>query len=169
MTQGNRRYLAIYLNDHLAGAAAGLALTKRIRDSARGEAYRERMTLLVEQIAEDRTALLSIMGQLDVEASRLKPLLATIGERVGRGIPNGHLFKRSPLTPVVELEGLCLGIHGKRKLWEVLRETRADELDTETLDLLVERARKQAALVEEIRLAAARNAFDGPDAEATTQ
>ena len=31
------RYLAIYLNDHLAGAAGGLALACRLRDSNAGD------------------------------------------------------------------------------------------------------------------------------------
>ena len=45
----------------------------------------------------------------------------TTGELIGRLKANGRFRQRSPLSNVVELELLALGIMGKRKLWEALR------------------------------------------------
>ena len=49
------------------------------------------------------------------------------GEKVGRLKPNAQLRGYSPLSPLVELEGLLIGIQGKLAMWSVLAEV-ADEV-----------------------------------------
>jgi hypothetical protein len=73
---------------------------------------------------------------------------------VGRLKLNGHLVRRSPLSPLVELEAIELGIHGKRLLWQVLREQRPPGSDTVDLVELISRAERQLGDVERHRLAA---------------
>jgi len=56
-----------------------------------------------------------------VPARRYKVLGGWAAEKVARFKPNGRLLQRSPLSSVVDLESLLLGIEGKRACWRVLR------------------------------------------------
>ena len=64
---------------------------------------------------------------------------------MGRLKPNGQLTGYSPLSRVVELEGLALGMTGKLALWKALRELVDEEprLDAAELERLRERAERQ--------------------------
>ena len=57
------------------------------------------------------------MEAVDAGRDRVKVTAAWVGEKAGRLKPNGQLTGYSPLSRVVELEGLSLGIEGKRLLW----------------------------------------------------
>ncbi len=98
------------------------------------------------------------MRQLDVAPSAIKVGLVRMAERVGRLKPNGRLFKRSPLSRIVELEVLVVGIRGKEALWTALL-TADLSLQGVDLDALVDSARTQAREVDEQRLGAAADTF----------
>jgi hypothetical protein len=152
----DNRWLSIYLRDHHAASAAGVALAGR----ALGPRHP-----LAEQIARDRETLEEVMRQLDVRPSAVKVGLARMGERLGRLKLNGRLFKRSPLSRVIELEWLMVGIRAKEALWVAL--LAADRsLPGIDLDALVESARTQAREVEEHRLSAVADAFGGTPSRA---
>ena len=149
--------LGIYLNDHLAGATAGTALAHRTArshlDGNNGATPRR----LAAEIAQDRAALLDIMTALGISVRRYKVSAAWIGEKAGRLKFNGHLFARSPLSNLEELEMLRLGVEGKAAGWRTLR-TLADtdtRLHPTRLDELISRARQQADLLEDLRAGAA--------------
>jgi hypothetical protein len=148
--------LGIYLQDHHAASAAGVALARR----ALGPEHP-----LAQQIARDREALERAMRQLSVEPSAVKVAAARMAERVGRLKLNGRTFRRSPLSGVVELETLVVGVRGKEALWSALQRSGVSLEDLD-LDALVESARAQGAQLEEMRLAAAAKAFDSPDRRA---
>lgn len=114
--------LAIYLNDHLAGATVGRDLSRRSAASNRGTPYEPFLSRLAQEIVEDRRSLLAIMDALGVRIDRLKAAAAWSGEKLGRLKLNGQLRGYSPLSRVVELEGLALGVYGKRGLWITLGE-----------------------------------------------
>jgi hypothetical protein len=154
------RYLAIYLNDHLAGSTAGLELARRAA-GAHGEGeLGALLTRLAGEIASDRQALRDIMASLEVGEDRAKVAAAWLGEKVGRLKLNGHLLDRSPLSPLVELEGLALGITGKLVLWRALVAVAdAHGLDAARLRELTARAERQQGEVEEQRIAVARRAL----------
>ncbi len=88
----------------------------------------------------------------------MKDAITRGGELLGRLKLNGRLRERSPLSDVVELETLVVGITGKQALWVSLRS--AAVLPAEELDQLIERAERQKRIVESAREAAARHAFD---------
>jgi hypothetical protein len=154
------RYLPIYLNDHLAGATLGVELARRTRGENADE-LGEFLDWLVDQVVEDRAALLSLMRRLGVTPSRGKVAGAWAAEKIGRLKPNGRVSGYSPLSRLVELEGLASGIEGKRSLWLALLEVVAVDarLDREELELLAERAREQRDRLEPHRLAAVRTAL----------
>jgi hypothetical protein len=109
--QSGLSMLGIYLNDHLAGATAGTELAHRIARSRGDGKDGGMLRRLAAEIAQDRTALLDIIG---VKVRRYKVGAAWIGEKAGRLKFNGHLFTRSPLSDLEELEMLRLGVEGER-------------------------------------------------------
>jgi hypothetical protein len=80
-----------------------------------------------------------------------------IGEKAARLKPNGYVSGRSPLSSLVELEMLRLGVEGKAAGWRTLRSLagRDSRLDSARLDELIARARGQAEALEELRVRAA--------------
>ena len=91
--------LAIYLNDHLAGATVGVELARRLRGSNEGDPeFGSALTEICAEIEADRETLKEVMDRLGVDQSKLKPLAATLGERLGRLKPNGQLRGYSPLS-----------------------------------------------------------------------
>jgi hypothetical protein len=148
--------LTIYLNDHLAGATAGVELARRLRSS--NEDDPEFGPALVEICAEveaDRETLKAVMDRLEVGQSKLKPAAAVLGERLGRLKLNGRLWGYSPLSRLDELELLQIGVVGKRRLWRALEYTHADDLSGFELGALAERATGQLHRLEALHLKAA--------------
>ena len=151
------RLLGIYLNDHLAGATGGLELARRVARSTLIPADARVLQRLAAEIAADRRALLEMMAALGVPARSYKRYAAWIGEKAGRLKINGHLLTRSPLSSLEELELLRLGVEGKAAGWRTLR-TLADRdrrLHSGRLDELISAARRQAGLLEDLRIQAA--------------
>ena len=156
------KYLPIYLNDHYAGSTLGVELAKRAAKNNNGNAeFGPALATLASEIDEDRDALKRIMDRLDVSEDRIKASIFWLGEKAGRLKPNGELLQFSPLSRVVELEGLITGISGKRELWVALLEVAPTEprLDAALLERLRDRAEEQRETVEDLRVKAAREAF----------
>jgi hypothetical protein len=148
--------LAIYLNDHLAGATAGVELARRLRASNRHDPeFGPALAELCAEIEADRETLKAVMDQLGVGQSTLKPLAAVFGERLGRLKLNGRLWGYSPLSRLDELELLQIGVVGKRRLWRALEHTHPGDLSAFELDALAERATGQLRRLEALHLKAA--------------
>ena len=101
------------------------------------------------------------MRTLGASTDQAKVAMGWISEKVGRLKLNGELREPSPLSPLIELEGLSMGIEGKRLLWISLLETEpiAERLGRERLQELIERAERQRDEVEVQRREAARRAL----------
>lgn len=163
----DNRLRGIYLQDHLAGSTAGQELAKRAAGSNAGGELGEFLSRLAQEIAEDREALVAVMDELGVRGDRLKSSMAWGAEKVGRLKPNGRLLSYSPLSRVVELEGLHIGISGKLSLWQTLEATSAGEISSVDLGELIARAQRQLAGLEPHRIAAATEAFGAAPAPAS--
>jgi hypothetical protein len=153
--------LRIYLQDHLAGATAGLELARRTRGANEGTDYGEPLAQLADEIEADRGALEAILDDLGFGPDRAKNLGAWAAEKLGRLKLNGQLTGYSPLSRVIELEGLMAGINAKLSLWGILVDVASEEprLDADHLRRLIERGEKQHRTVEELRTRASREAF----------
>lgn len=148
--------LTIYLNDHLAGATFGVELAKRLRASNEDDPeFGPALAELCAEIEADRETLKTVMDQLGVGQSKLKPLAAVLGERLGRLKLNGRLWGYSPLSRLDELELLQIGVVGKRRLWRALEHTHAGDLPGFDLAALAERATEQLRRLEALHLKAA--------------
>jgi len=159
----NEKHLRIYLQDHLAGATAGLELARRTRGANEGTEYGPPLANVADEIDADRRHLQGIIEDLGFGGDRLKIIAAWGLEKVGRLKLNGQLTGYSPLSRLVELEGLLTGITGKKGLWVALLELTPEEprLDRALLERLRDRAEAQRETVEELREKAAREAFVG--------
>jgi hypothetical protein len=153
--------LGVYLNDHLAGAAAGLELAAKLRDNNQGTELGEAMAALHRDIEQDRATLEALMGRLEVERHPVKQAAGWLVEKLSRVRLNPALTGSADLTRLLETEALSLGIEGKLAMWLTLKEVAGDDqrLAAEDLDRLIERARGQRRALEPHRLAAARRSF----------
>ncbi len=157
------RLLSIYLNDHFAGSVAGVALARRCLSNNQRSELGTFLQGLVAEIADDQAALSQLMDELSMPRSKAKIAAAWTAERIGRLKLNGRFAGYSPLSRLVELEGLSVGIEGKRLLWLVLAQVRETDqrLLQRDFEALAERARTQREKLEPHRQAAAVEALIG--------
>jgi hypothetical protein len=113
------RPLEAYLGDHLVLLSAGAALARRMAGRA-GPELAALLREVREALGADRRAVLLVMDERGMRRPRLKPALGEVAERAGRLKPNGTLIRRSPVTPLVELEGLAMVLEGVRARWASL-------------------------------------------------
>lgn len=154
---GRQKRLVVYLNDHLAGATAGVELARRAAREHRESPFGEALENLRKEIARDRQALVRLLGDLDVPVRRYKVYGAWLGEKAGRVKPNGRLVRRSGLAVLVELEALRLGAQGKAALWRGLLAASAQDarLDADRLEELLRRAERQIKTLDDLHSRAA--------------
>jgi hypothetical protein len=162
------RFLAIYLNDHLAGATLGVELARRLRSSNQGDAeFGEPLAQLCAEIEEDQRTLTRLMEQRGIGADPVKPVLAKVAEKLGRLKLNGRIRGYSPLSRVLELEVLSGLVGGKLQLWNALEQSFGESMDGFDFHDLAARADSQGQRLEDLHLAAAQRTL--PSATSTTQ
>ncbi|MFC8273307.1 hypothetical protein ACFUJR_12410 [Streptomyces sp. NPDC057271] len=169
--------LTVYLNDHLTGSAAGVRLIHRIADRQRRAGSGPVLDALARQIEEDQRSLRRIMHDLDVPVRPLREIVGRIGEKAGRLKLNGRLLSRSPLSDVLELEAMLIGVEGKAACWRALRALAEAEtgsgLDGAQLDRLLTRAEEQSRTLDDIRRERSAEVFGAelapPDADADAE
>ena len=155
------RSVTIYLNDHLAGATAGSGLAARAASENEGNEFGEALAQLAAEIAQDREELLGTMKSLGRQIDHVKLAVGRTAEKLARLKPNGRVFGYSPLSRLLELEGLAGGIRSKRALWAALEEVSGlyPALDAGRLRILAARADRQLEVVDRLQRHAARLAL----------
>jgi hypothetical protein len=158
---GPRHWLGIYLNDHLAGATAAAELAGRVAGYRQDPEYRKRLAGLAADIAADRQALLRLMRGAGVPVRGHKIFAGWAAEKAGRLKPSANFLTRSPLSDLIELETLYLGIQGKVAGWRVLLAAASNDslMDEKQFRVLLDRASDQLAVVEELRIQAGAGLF----------
>ncbi|CAM5304262.1 hypothetical protein SAVIM338S_00493 [Streptomyces avidinii] len=155
--------LTVYLNDHLTGSGAGVRLSRRMaKRQGRADADGARdLATLAAHVEEDQRSLRRIMRDLGVPVRRVREVAGRIGERAGMLKLNGRILSRSPLSDVVELETMLLGVTGKAACWRALRELADTEprLDASDIDRLLARSDAQARTLEDQRRRRAAEVF----------
>jgi hypothetical protein len=149
--------LDVYLSDHLAGAAAGLELARRMADS-QGDPD---LVRIADEIEADRATLRDVMSAVGVSPPRLKVALGWVGEKAGRLKLNDRFFGRSPLSSVIELESLIAGVSGKLQLWRALATIAPGDgrLARFEFEQLASRAEDQRRRLEDLHRKAVRDAL----------
>ena len=157
MTATTAEYLETYLQDHRAGAAMGSDLAHRLAEENAGTRYEDFLLGLAREIDGDVEALEQVMDRFGVSKPALKIAGAKVGERLGRLKPNERLTGYSPLSRVLEIEGMRGGVQAKQGLWDSLAELAKhdDRLDPAQMAELQAKADRQLdGLREQSRLAA---------------
>jgi hypothetical protein len=156
------KHLAIYLNDHLAGATGALELLSDLAEAHAGTPVGANLTQLHNEIEADRQELERLVHRLDIAVSGPRRMGAWLGEKLA----NVKLQLDDKATGAMRLfeglEALALGIQGKRGLWRALAVASQSDLDLRGLDYenLTQRSEDQHRRVELMRLAAAKEAFE---------
>lgn len=101
------------------------------------------------------------MRGLGIDVSRIKAALGWFAEKVGRIKLNGRLLSRSPLSSLIELEAIRLGVEGKAAVWRTLHGICDQEaaLDSNELQQLIDRAGRQIEELEGLRKIVATSVF----------
>jgi hypothetical protein len=155
------RLLDVYLKDHMAGALAGVELARRTAGRNRGNRYGSALAEICAEVEEDRQTLSEVMDRLGIRPNPVKQAGGWLAERLGRLKANGRLISYSPLSRLIEIEGLVIGVSGKLELWRSLDAAKNSGGGLEGIDLdkLIERAESQRSRLEELHGDAAREAL----------
>ena len=156
------RLLEIYLHDHRGNASGGMALAERCLNSNSNNDYGPVLEQLVSDFREDTTHLRTVLSAFAyLEHAPVKEGLAWVGEKLGRLKLNGRLMEYSPLSRVLELEGLYLSVTSKLRLWQALGaiEGRDERIAAFDFSRMQERARDQARRVGDLHDRAVRDCF----------
>lgn len=154
--------LDTYLHDHIAGSVGGRELVRHAHQSEKQTEFGPPLKALLEDIEYDAQRLREIAEAVGVSAhTPLKESVAWLGEKLRRLKLNGRLIRRSPLTRLLELEGLQMAVNGKRALWQTLLELGSVEPRLGRLDIASLRARAddQLARIRSLHARAAQVAF----------
>ena len=153
--------LRIYLRDHHAGAVAGNELAKRSAKSNEGTPFGTLLAAIERELDEDLTTVERIMERLEVSPARGKDAAAWTVEKLGRLKLNGSVTKYSPLSRVLELEGLSLVLQTRKGLLSTMEQLNDERLDVSELTRLKERVEDQQRRIDEARREAVSIAFSG--------
>ena len=153
------RALQLYLDDHRAGAAAGLAVARRLADRYGDEHGYTDLRRLAAEIEADRDQLRAIRDHLGVESGGWKRSVALIGERLRRLKHLAPVGGRPTPSLVEELEELAAGVYAKQRLWASVASARIPTPAGIDPAELTGRAADQLATLERLHRQAASDAF----------
>jgi len=150
-----------YLNDHLAGSISALEVIAHWAEDQKGEPLGSFFVETEREIKADQEMLRGIMRTLGVEESKVRKAGAWAVEKLGRArlIIAGN--EPGSLGLVLTLEGLIMGVTGKKLLWASLAAAKLPPLNTYNFEQLQRRAEEQVERMEAERMSAIRQAFTG--------
>jgi hypothetical protein len=159
--------LHVYLNDHLAGATAGVDLVTSAAERHDGE-LGEFFQQLADDIRGDFNTLTTLIAQLDAHASGAKEAFAKIGSEISQSKFSGESVDDPEFGTFLTLETLSIGVEGKCCMWKALRCVEGDisALAGFDIDALIERAQSQRDRIEGKRLELAGTALTGSQVSA---
>jgi hypothetical protein len=160
----SRQHLETYLNDHLAGAVAALQLLPFLEKMHADTPLGRTLAGLRADVQADREELEAIMKRLGVTASASRKAAAWLAEKGTEIKLKLDDRDAGPLLLLEAVEGLSLGIEGKRGLWRALAAASERNPALGGIDLarLEARAAEQRQRAEALRLDAARAALAAP-------
>src|SRR5918998_136087 len=153
--------LATYLNDHLAGSVVALELLDHLEKDGAGTAETSLLAGVHADIAADRQELEAFMAQLGITVSAPRKATGWLVEKLSEIKLHLDDTGDGALRRLEALETISLGIAGKQALWDALAAAVGDAPELNGLDYarLGQRAETQRAVMESLRLHAAKKAF----------
>src|SRR5262245_15681766 len=144
--------LGSYLNDHLAGSISALELIGHWVSARKGKPLGRFFAQIEKQIKADQDTLRDVMRTLRVEESKLRQAGAWAAEKVGRARMMSAGDEPDSLGLVLTLEGLSMGVTGKKLLWRSLSAAKLARLDSYDFEQLQLRVEQQVAQIEAERI-----------------
>ena len=148
-----------YLNDHLAGSISALELIAHWAEVHKGEPLGSFFVETEREIKADQDTLRDVMRTLGVEESKMRQAGAWAAEKVGRARLMIAGDEKDSLGLVLTLEGLIMGVTGKKLLWRALAAAKLPELNSYNFEQLQGRAEQQVERIEAERISAVRQVF----------
>jgi hypothetical protein len=148
-----------YLNDHLAGSVSALELLAYWAHLHEGKPLGGFFSQIETDIRADQSTLRDVMRRLNIEESNIRQAGAWAAEKVGRARLMIAGDQRGSLGLVLTLEGLIMGIVGKKLMWRALAAANLPQLSDYDFKELEHRAEQQTERIETERMRAGRQAF----------
>jgi uncharacterized protein YjeT (DUF2065 family) len=147
-----------YLNDHLAGSVSALELIEHWAHLHDGKPLGAFFSEIEAEVRADQNTLRNVMNSLGIKESAVRKAGAWVAEKVGRARLTIAGAEPDSLGLVLTLEGLILGIVGKKLLWRALAAANL-QLSGYDFEGLRRRAEQQIEQIEAQRVRAVREAF----------
>lgn len=148
-----------YLNDHLAGSVGALELLEHWAHLHDGKPLGAFFSEIEAEVRADQNTLRNVMNSLGIKESAVRKAGAWVAEKVGRARLTIAGAEPDSLGLVLTLEGLILGIVGKKLLWRALAAANLLQLSGYDFEGLRRRAEQQIEQIEAQRVRAVREAF----------
>jgi hypothetical protein len=153
--------LTTYLNDHLAGSVGALELLDHLIKTYKGKPLEQFFKDLRNEIDADQGTLQDLIEKLGEKESAVRKAGLWMAEKLARAKIRLSDSEEGRMGLLHALEGLVLGITGKRGLWAALAAAADTVPQLRELDYtrLEKRAEEQCDRVEAKRLEIAREIF----------
>ena len=148
-----------YLNDHLAGSISALELIAHWVEAHKDEPLGVFFVETEREIKADQDTLRDVMRTLGVEESKVRQAAAWAAEKVGRVRLMIAGDEQGSLGLVLTLEGLIMGVTGKKLMWRALAAAKLPRLKSYNFEEPQRRAEQQIERVEAERIRAVSQAF----------
>lgn len=148
-----------YLNDHLAGSVSALELIEHWAHLHDGKPLGAFFSEIEAEVRADQNTLRNVMNSLGIKESAVRKVGAWVAEKVGRARLTIAGAEPDSLGLVLTLEGLILGIVGKKLLWRALAAANLLQLSGYDFEGLRRRAEQQIEQIEAQRVRAVREAL----------
>ena len=145
-----RQALIAYLRDHLSGSDVAVRVVHRLVSTDRGAADRPLFERLAKEFEEDRAVVRAVLNELGASGRSLKRAVGVASGTV-LGVTAGG--DPGELSLLRTLEGLSIGVQGKRCMWRALQSLHAVPSSVHDLDFieLEAKAIRQWEAIEERR------------------
>jgi hypothetical protein len=148
-----------YLNDHLAGSVSALEVTAHWMHLHKGTPLGGFFGQLDTDIKADQDRLRDVMRALGVRESKVRKAGAWAAEKFARARLMIAGDEQDRLGLVLSLEGLIMGVTGKKLMWHALAAADLPQLNGYDFAELQRRAEQQIERMDAERLRAAQRAF----------
>jgi hypothetical protein len=155
------RELDSYLNDHLAGSVGALELIEHWAHRHEGKPLGAFFSDIGTEIRADQGTLRDLMHRLAIAESNVRKAGAWAAEKAGRARLIIAGDEPGSVGLVLTLEGLIMGVTGKKFMWRVVAARNLPQLSGYDFKKLERRAEQQIERIEVERIRAAQQAFAG--------
>lgn len=153
--------LESYLNDHLAGSVGAVELVEHWAHLHDGKPLGAFFSDIGTDIRADQGTLRDLMHRLAIDESNLRKAGAWAAEKAGRARLTIAGYEPGSLGLVLTLEGLIMGVTGKKLMWRALAAANLPQLSGYDFKELERRAEQQIERIEIERIRGAQQAFAG--------